>query len=586
MANDLRPRLSPHRIIATLAGVGLAMVFLALAYQVLFRGRIFPGVHVGNVAVGGLTREAAAAKLVAEPGLLAASITLRDPDDQRTWQRPAEALGLWIRPEAVAETAFAVGREGANPLARLFHPPLFPLSRPAVAWTAELDTDRATATLKALAPEVDVAPRNAGVEERDGKLVAVAGTLGRQLDISGTLRTLALLAAAPFTDTVDVALQRTAARVPDLKNVADAYNLILSAPLDMGWHNVARFTVPQEVVASWVQVKDVVNEDGDTVAGIVFDRAAMAQWVIERREQVERAPKSARFGFDEAGQVTVVEPGRTGLTVDVEASVDALIATAYNDVRVGELAVEETPSAVGPEDLIHVQGATVMARASTSVAGAPAGRVRNLLAAAAALDGAAIARGGAFSFNEALGPVTEEAGFDPLFLAATGPDSTISQACTTLLRSAWWAGLPILERHAPPSRQGWVEPPVGLDCAVRAERDQDLVLLNDTGGHLFFDTELDGRRNVWTVILYGHPGDRQVEVVGPEVGQVTPATAPRVVREPRLPAGTREQVGWAREGAEVRLGRTVREDGSVTARDAWISRYAPSGDVVVVGVGE
>ncbi len=586
MAEDQGARLSPRLVVAVVVGAGLLLVLAALAYQAQNIERIFPGVRVGDVAVGGLTPDEAVAALAARPGLVAATITLRDPEDGRVWQRSAEELGLSLAPEILAERAYEIGRGGANPLARLFHPLLFPLSQPGVSVSADFDAQRAAATLAELAPEVDVAPQNAGVEEQDGRLVAVAGRLGRQLDISGTVRALSLLAAAPVSDTLDVALRGTAARVPDLENVADAYNLVISGPLDVGWRNVARFTVPQEVVASWVRVADLPNETGDIVPAIVFDRAAMAAWVAERRDQIDRPPANARFGFDETGQVAVVNPGHDGLTVDVEGSVDALVAAAYTDVRVGELAVDETPAAVAPTALSQMRDVTAIARASTSVAGAPSSRVRNLLAAAAALDGAAVAPGAAFSFNAALGLVDESAGFDPVFVTEGGPDSVISQACTTLLRTAWWAGLPILERHAPPTRQGWVEPPVGLDCAVQPDRDQDFVLLNDTASPLLFDTELDGIRNVLTVTLYGQPTNRQVDVVGPEVGPLTPPPAPRVVREPRLPAGTREQVAWAREGGEVRLERVVREGSRVTARDAWTSRYAPAGDVVVVGSGE
>jgi vancomycin resistance protein YoaR len=581
--DTLSGRLASHRALwAVVALVALVLVLGALAFQVTQLDSVFPGVRVAGVDVGGLTQDEAAARLAAA-SLMAGTLTLRDPEDGRTWPRPAGALGLSVEPNALAEAAFAVGRTGRNPVARVFHPLFFRLTHPTVPVTARFDLEPAAATLSALAPEVDRRPIDASLKSVAGRLEAQPSRLGHQLDVSGTLRALALFATRPVSDTVDIVVQRTAARVPDLGNVARAYDLAVSGPLDVGWRSVARFAIPVDRLKAWVTVRDVPNAQGDPLPTVIFDQAAMARWLEDRRGQIDRPPVNARFTFDEHGALAVLDGGRSGLRLDVPASVAAIEEAAYTDVRIGELVVEETPAGVGPGAVEQMSSLEEISRASTSLVGAPAGRLLNLTLMADRLQGVAVAPGGYLALSDLLGPVDAAAGYDPAFLAATGPDSTVTQMCTTLLRTVWWAGFPILERHAPPERLGWVEPPVGLDCAIRAG--EDFRFLNDSDGIIWFEVVMDRDRSVLTVILYAQPLSRVVDTVGPTVTKVVPAPPGRTVPAPALPAGLRVQTQWAREGAEASVSRTVTAGARLLARDTWVSRYAPAPDVVLTGTG-
>jgi vancomycin resistance protein YoaR len=570
-----------RRRILVAVGIGLlGLLGLILMYHLAFAEKVYPGVRVGSVDVGGLAREEAAERLRAAGVAPEGQLTLRDPDDGRTWQRAAAELGLLAAEDALADAAYERGRDG-NPLVRWLGPLVFPLTRPTVPAAAGFDAERARGVLEQLAQEVDVAPQNAGVREEGGRLVAVPARLGHQLDISGTLHALALLAADPLSDTLDVALQHTTARVPDLANVADAYNMIVSAPVQVGWREGAHFEVPVDLLKKWVTVSELANAAGDTVPTLVIDRPAVGAWLEERRAQIDRPPENARFGFDDSAAFTVIHPGQTGRRLDAEASVDAVIETAYNDVRVGELVVRETPATVPAGAVNQLADVVELTRSSTALGLVQPRRLAQLTAASARLNGSAVPAGGYFSFVEALGPVTEAAGFDPVLSAQGQLDGAISQACTTLLRTAWWAGLPILERHAPLLRQGWVEAPVGLDCAVGAG--QDLRLLHDGTGYLVFETRIDAPRGLFTVVLYGRPRSRQVDTVGPRVTNITAPGPARTLGAPGLQPGEREQLRWAREGADVSLERSVLDGTRLVARDRWTSHYAPSGDITLVG---
>jgi len=59
-----------------------------------------------------------------------------------------------------------------------------------------------------------------------------------------------------------------------------------------------------------------------------------------------------------------------------------------------------------------------------------------------------------------------------------------------------------------------------------------------------------------------------------------------VYREnPELQQGTKKQVDWAVEGADVTVTRTVTRNGGVLYQDTFFTRYEPWGDVWEYGPG-
>jgi len=92
------------------AGVG-GLSLAGQAYGQHYAGRIYPGVSVYGVDLGGLTvDEAAAALQAALPAPSSLPLTLRDGD--RVWSRSWADLGIRFAPQATARLAYQAGREG------------------------------------------------------------------------------------------------------------------------------------------------------------------------------------------------------------------------------------------------------------------------------------------------------------------------------------------------------------------------------------------------------------------------------------------------------------------------------------------
>jgi vancomycin resistance protein YoaR len=161
----------------------------------------------------------------------------------------------------------------------------------------------------------------------------------------------------------------------------------------------------------------------------------------------------------------------------------------------------------------------------------------------------------------------------------------VCQVATTVFRSAFWAGLPIVERN--PHRyvvaiyqvKGG---PVGLDAAIY-DPGRDLRFKNSTSGYLLIQTDATDASN-FTVSIYGAKPGWTVEMEGPDVtpGKPNGARLPDI-QDHNLPAGTRIPVQPGQPGQNVTLTRIVKQGNTIVSRDTFATAYQPSNEQWVVG---
>jgi len=584
----------PAAVAAVAAGLVALVVVAAAApwlYGRWYRDRIFPGVRAAGVELGGLrTKEAQHRLIQMLPGLFGAHVMMRDPESGRTWRFAPADLGLNADASALASAAMHVGRGDEGYVADFLD--RVDVRRHGIdvlATEAGVDEAKARRTLADLAPEVNLAPRDAAIRRSGDTVLAIPSTTGHALDVEATLEALARFARRPVTDTLDVVLAGTAAAVFDVTDVAEAYSLITSAPVTMTWREGQVFRIERDRLKAWSRIEDVRNESGVDVPSIVIDHAAIRAWLAPLAATIDHPARDARYTIDpRTGRFVALDAGAPAVALDVDTSVEAVIRAAYTDQRAGELAARVTAATV-PGDLAGEINATALAvyQVTTHFAGSPPGRVANLLVATDRFNGVTLAPGQVFSFNRYLGPVTREAGFDATGVGnpaagAFDSEASIAQVATTAFRAAFWAGLPIVERHAPPSRVGWLEPPVGLDAGVRPP-DLDLSFVNDTEGYLVIQSEIDVAAGVLRWVLYATPTERRVTLIGPRVTDITPAATTGPGGAPGAAAGIR--VSWAREGARSVVERRVEAEGAPVRQDVFESAYRPAADVFVTGAG-
>jgi hypothetical protein len=263
----------------------IALGSVIAAYPALYRGRIYPGISVRDIALGGLTVDEATALLI--ESLSAPSRPVIELQaSTRTWRLDWAGVGRDYACSKTAEAAYQVARDGpwhdralSAWRVRLYGLTLEPLVDSA-------DPDRVRAELETLAPDIHAPPTDAALRISPSGVVCLQGTAGRALDVEATVErvTEALAIGASEVEIVTLALP------PDLQVpepgcsqaqslLAQPFTLITDDPLT---NYRARHEAPPERLAAWLRV---VPSDGEVLLEV--ERQAVCTWLLEIAPQLE-----------------------------------------------------------------------------------------------------------------------------------------------------------------------------------------------------------------------------------------------------------------------------------------------------------
>ncbi len=544
-----------------------------------------PGVWVWDVPLARLSPQSAATHLEVSLPLQQSIITLVGPDGQQWRFSPAD-LGVSLEATATLSRAYAVGhrQQGWQALpervAVMAHGAMVP---PVLTW----DVSQAVAQLQTVAAAVNVPPQDAGVVLQDGSLQLVAGHVGRQMDISATLALLAPQLRALQPAELLVVSRPLLPQINDEEaaNALEVARTMLAAPLTLLGPaqedgSPASWQLPPDVLAGMLTV-----HTADAHVQVGLDPQALTQFLTPVSLSVQREPVNAQFRFDPTSkQLIVTSPGAAGRTLDIPASISRINEMLRTGEHTVPLVIHEIAPTY-PETLTAADLGIreVVAVGESYFVGSSSARSKNIRLGAAQFDGVLVAPGETFSFNQHLGDVTLEKGYDTSYVimgnrTVLGVGGGICQVATTAFRAAFFGGFPIVERWPHAYRVGYYElggygP--GFDATVYAPQ-LDFRFTNDLTSTLLIHTEIDSAHARLRFIFYGTPDGRTVEQIGPQVGDPEPPGPPVYEYDPDMPAGSVKQVERAHEGLVATLGRIVRDaQGHEMYHDTFVSHFRP-----------
>jgi len=328
-----------------------------------------------------------------------------------------------------------------------------------------------------------------------------------------------------------------------------------------------------------------VNDGSD--AGeypLTFDNQT-GRKVLHRLFRFAETPAvNARVVLD--GKQVIIKPSREGFGLDMPRLLSDMDDTAsrqgLREVTVPLTVLRPTRTT---EQLQEMGLAAYGSECSTYYDADNVSRANNIAQAAKLVDGTIVPPGEVFSLNAAMGPRTTDRGFDyaPVIVDGVlrqGVGGGICQFATTLFNAAFFAGLPIVERHA---HDFFIDHyPIGRDASV-AWGGNDLKFKNDSGRAVMIRCwARDGRL---TVVLVGDTG-RTVEYTTGQFYDIRPSpytkNHPRVVYDPDISSGV---VSWEKgyDGRSVKVTRSVMQGERLLFRDSFISTYAPKDWIKRVG---
>lgn len=569
----------------------VALIVGAFAYQRAYAGRIYEGVRVLSWDVSGMTPAEAYAFL---------SQRIRYYEDtqllfrygNQLWMATPRDLGARLDARAAVAEAYAVGRSG---LLRDRFWQQFDIWRQGYTVVPRTVFDPAAARqyLESIAAQIERPARDADIVLAGMTAEVISSQEGYRLDVDAALaevqNRLLTLSDAP----IDLKVETIPPAIDDAPALEAKARIdrLLSAPVTVRYEDKT-WTIERETLAHWL-VFNKTRADGQLMVEAYIDPDAVRAWVEPLAPEVYQLPENARLDFDpETGQVTPIRMSREGRRLDVNATVERILAAVEKEgERRVELAVVPQKPAVDVRDIPKMGIVELISKATTYFKGSPPGRVKNIKISASKFHGVVIPPGEVFSFNEYLGEVSAEEGYEEAYIiqgnrTAVGIGGGICQVSTTAFRAAFWGGFPIVERWAHGYRVSWYEinSIPGFDATIYSPL-VDFKFRNDTEQYILIETEVDEKAGTVTFFIYGTKPDREVELEGPIVTNETPPKEPVYEVDPSLPPGTIKQIDWANKGADVTIYRIIKQNGQVVKRERFDSHYQPWADVFLVGPG-
>jgi len=342
-----------------------------------------------------------------------------------------------------------------------------------------------------------------------------------------------------------------------------------------------------------------VEAQGDGI-DVGVDTDLLAHAVEGLAQLVDTGTAEPRLRFS-GGNVRIVQEGKPGWRLrqdEATAAIAKLLLSSQTATRTLDLPIELLTPKITRDTLGGLGIKDLVGEGLSSFSGSAQYRITNIKAGAARMDGVLIAPGEEFSFNTQLGQVDAANGFVEGY-AIIGNRTQLEwgggvcQDSTTVFRAAFWAGLPITERHAHAFYISWYDEfglgpqgnGQGMDASIYTGVN-DLKFVNDTGNWLLMQTEVDDVRQVLAVRLYGTKPGREVRLDGPTItNEVRAPSEPVYLDDPSLPAGSVHQSDTARGGRDISVDRVITRGGAEISRDSFFTRFRAWPNIFVRGTG-
>lgn len=542
----------------TLALLVLGGVYLGAAYY--FGQRVPNGTTVQGVAIGNLTPETAEQTLATRLAHLETDPVVIETQHDELRLRPEEA-GLTLDLE---ETLQGVAGMTLHPV-DLWRQ----VADDGEELPLQVDVDRAAleAVLTQQAEEFDTEPQEGQVRLAQGEVQRTDPVDGHRLDVAATAD--AVQQAWPEQFTVQGAVE---AVKPQLaageieRFVTEVADPALSGPVVVRARG-------DETVVSANQLSRIlsVQETEDHRLRLRMDQAELLEVVRGGLTGAIEAPRNASVRLE--GGRPVVQPASKGSDLNDDSIVNrvqaALQRTGEEERTVRAKMVEVDP------DRSHRDWSVdqVMSEFRSEFPTGPENEARtsNIRVGLGHINGTVVMPGEQFSLAQTLSPISEDRGYVEAGVIrdgrlVEGMGGGLSQVSTTVLNTAWFAGVQ-LDEFTPHS---YYIPryPVGREATISVPV-IDNRWTNDTDSPIVVQSWIDGNE-----IVMRFWGDRQYRVetvTGPRREVVEPEER-EDDSEDCLPQSPQE-------GFRITVTRILHRGGEEVARESYTTTYQPSPEV-------
>lgn len=538
-------------VLVVMFAVGSIGIGCVAAYHMHYEYKVYPGVALGDYALGGLTKSEVkdvvetANNRYAKEGIPITFIDKNGIDRQITFTivvaDDASPETIKLDSEAAANKVLSVGRSG-DTWSNFWQPIVFRFKPVRITSPMMSDTERLEATLKNLLGAYEDQPHDALLKYVGVTPTVVPAKAGSALRYEEVIAELEATMAAMSFEPVKTELHY---REPVITSTAIESSLPQLATM-LGYGSLSFNYTDQETKQrkEWLlapeQLTTYVDVEQDETGRIIFvlNKEKLANFITDTiSPEVVAEPEEAKFVMKE-GKVESFQASRTGIMVDAIETADQFAAAfktrnyaADPLIRTVPVTVKIVEPTVKTADVNNLGISDVIGVGISTFKNSPTNRIKNIAHAVEKLNGLLIKPGEEFSANKSAGPYTTENGYLPEAVIKGNKITPevgggMCQVGTTLFRMAMNSGMPITERTNHSLVVSYYSDPVngnpGTDATLY-EPVLDFKFKNDTGNYLLLQTDMDRVKGELRFTLWGKPDGRAGSYTHPIVKKWIPA---------------------------------------------------------------
>ncbi len=605
-------------IIFLLFGIGFVGL---VAYANSFTNRVLPGVHLGDMLVGGMEQASLQNFLDGmEKKLINQGITFEYTDATTSKQfvlYPSivmnDTVVDWLSDDTSKEAAYLVHFQKGNTI--------FSEAMTAIRTTINkphtslqylsLDKKQLVLALHEQLKGYEHPVRNASItithftSSSDMSYVFVTSSSGLNFnynDVNGQIISAWSHLLFP-TVTIHEVTSSPNIVVSDIKQILPRlHDIFATGPITITYINPKtqlkkHWTITQQDMAKWIEVRRMAS--GALVFGL--NKQATTKFLLKTiSPNVDSKVQNAKFqiGKDKK-RVIQFQGSHSGVSVNV-SSTYAKINIAFEQRTLTDatttppisVQIDVKEPTIKTADVNNLGIKQILGVGYSNFHGSPYNRVKNIKHAVVdKLNGLLIKPGEVFSAIDALRPFTMKDGYVPeLVIVGNRVKPEIAgglcQIGTTLFRTAMNSGLPIVERTNHSLVVPYYNDPrngnPGTDATLY-DPQPDFKFKNNTGHYMLLEAKMNTTTGALYFTLWGTSDGRKGSYTVPVVEKWMPAGLVRYVETTTFPPGTRHCQEKA-NGAIAHFTYNIKKADGLTTSRLFRSYYHPLPEICFEGV--
>ncbi|MEK7512152.1 MAG: VanW family protein [Patescibacteria group bacterium] len=568
----------------------------ALAYK--YENKIYPGVKIDNVSLGGLT-EAQATNVVSGKFKQTYGHGFTFVFNNNTKQIANDDI-LKLNLESMISSAYGQGHAN-NLFKRQLKLLVYPIFKKKILLDYQLDKNLLKEKLLSEFAILENPARNSEIvlniidaDKRTYDLSFASATIGESFNFNEAINFLDNKIKSFKNPTITLSRAADYPKITTEQAMAQTERIkqLLALPEIEFYFDQKTWPIKWSDFSHWLSLD--TNSSGQTE--VVLNQEMLGGQLDAIAQEINQKAVDAKLQI-KSGRAVEFEASQQGQALNIETSLaninEQILVNAKTQV---ELTVNVTEPEISVATTNDLGIKELIGSGFSTFSGSPVNRRHNIGVGAATLNGFLIKPGEEFSLVKSLGEIDAQGGYKPeLVIKAnkTVPEygGGLCQIATTVFRAALASGLKITARKNHAYRVPYYEP-AGTDATIYVPL-PDVKFINDTEHYILIQTkmwgdnltfEFWGTKDSRVITFEGQNKTSNLKELKPKIFNVTNPGPAKEIETSELKPGEKKRVEYAHAGADTVFYRYIKRVDGTEEKETWSSHYKAWQAVWLIGV--